>query len=210
MLLTEEVRRFIEKIEPTNHIVLFYDTPEAKNNILFNYVSDGLKKKKGVLCICSDEGPEQVRRGMMSFGIDVEGEEEKGSLLICSYDGWYIENGRAEALRTLSRWNKAYEQFKMKGLGMRVTGETSCFFEHGLVRELMRYEYALHRIFTFPMDAICMYNLRTIVNTGYTDVIMPILRAHGKAIFATRGGSIVIEPENVEDTDVEKLLEIKI
>ncbi len=209
-MLTEEVHRFIENIEPTNHVVLFYDTPEAKNNIMFNFVSDGLQKKKGVLCICSDEKPEQVRRGMMSFGIDVERAEKRGSLTIRSYDGWYIENGRAEALRILSRWNKTHEQFKMKGLGMRATGETSCFFEHGLVRELMRYEYAMHRILTTPMDAICMYNLQTIVNTGYTDVIMPILRAHGKAIFATRDGSMVIEPENVEDTDVEKLLEITI
>jgi len=46
--------------------------------------------------------------------------------------------------------------------------------------------------------------------TGYEDVIMPLIRAHGKDLFLAHGGSIVIEPQEVEDTDVEKLLDVKI
>jgi len=210
MLVSEELNNFIQKIKISDHIIMFYDTPEVKHNILYNYIKNGLERKKGVLYICSDESPQQIRKSMNSFGISVEEMEKKGELSIRNYDEFYIENGQAETLKILSRWKKAQEYYQKKGLGMRVAGETSCFFKNNLVRELMRYEYALHRILSIPMEAICVYDLNTIVRTGYTDVIMPLLRAHGNAIFMTKDGSIIIEPENVEDTDLEKLLEIDI
>ncbi len=55
----------------------------------------------------------------------------------------------------------------------------SCSFRHGKVRELMRYEYALHRVLPIQMEAVCVYSVPTIVQTGYADMIMPLTRAHG-------------------------------
>lgn len=210
MLISKELESFIHKFEPHNHLILFYDTLKNKYGILNLFVANGLKNGKGIVYICSDEGPEEVHRDLNSFGFDVETRVKEGILLIRSFDEWYIERGRVEPIKIITRWNKAFDQFSGRGLGMRVIGETSCFFRQGLVRELMRYEYALHRVLTIPMEAICAYNLKTIVDTGYTDVIMPLIRAHGKAIFTTEGGSMIFEPENIEDTDVEKLLDIEI
>lgn len=210
MQTINEVRLFVRKVDPSNHLILFYDDPESKRSILFDFLSDGLEKGKGAVYVCSDETPEQIRGGMDSYGIDVKANEEAGNLMIVDHDGWYIEGGRIETLRIIARWNEIYEWFKERGLGMRATGETTCFFENNMVRELLRYEYALHKILTIPMEAICAYNLHTIVNTGYTDMIMPLIRAHKKAIFTAHGCSIVLEPENIEDTDIERLLEIKI
>jgi len=210
MLLSEELDVFIRRIEPTNHLILFYDTAESKHRILFNFLADGLEKGKGAVYICSEERPEQIRSGMESFGIDVDKDERAGNLIIRNYDEWYIEKGRAESLKIIARWNKIHEHFKNKGLGMRAAGELSCFFKHNMVRELLRYEYALHRILFIPMEAICAYNIQTIVNTGYTEMIMPLVRAHGRAIFTANGGSMILEPENVEDSDIERLLEIRI
>jgi len=210
MLQAKEIESYIYGLEPRDHMILFYDTLEGKRNILHGFLADGLGKKKGLVYICSDESPDQVRSGLESYGVDVGANEEAGRLLIRNYDEWYIENGRAEALKIITHWNEAYNRFSGKGLGMRVTGETSCFFRKNMVRELLRYEYALHKILTIPMEAICAYDLQTIVDTGYKDMIMPLVRAHGKAIFASQVGSMILEPENVEDTDIEKLLEIKI
>jgi len=39
---------------------------------------------------------------------------------------------------------------------------------------------------------------------------MPLVRAHGWAIFTGPGGEMVYQSENVEDYDVENLLRIKI
>ncbi|MBW1669414.1 MAG: hypothetical protein JRJ66_15495 [Deltaproteobacteria bacterium] len=78
------------------------------------------------------------------------------------------------------------------------------------MRGFLQYEYSLQRVLSLPMDAICAYSLKTMVETGYTDVIMPLVRAHGRAIFTAEGGTVVIEPENVEDKDVERLLDINV
>ncbi len=147
---------------------------------------------------------------MAGHGIDVEPNLASGSILTPRYDEFYIVDGKAEPLRILNKWYETSNAFKSKGLGLRAAGEVSCFFREGKVRELLRYEYALHKVLSIPMDAICAYNLKTIVETGQTEVIMPIVRAHGKAMFTAEGGTMVLEPENVEEKDIERLLEIKL
>ena len=111
---------------------------------------------------------------------------------------------------TRARWHSASSLFNSKGLSMRVIGEVSCFFKHDKVQELLRYEYALHKVLMIPMEAMCVYSLKTIVDMGYTEMIMPLVRAHGKALFTARGGTMMLEPEKVEDSDLEKLMETTI
>ena len=94
--------------------------------------------------------------------------------------------------------------------GLCAAGEMACFFKHNKVRELLRYEYALQRMLKIPIEALCAYSVPTIVNTGNTEIIMPLVRAHGWAIFTGPGGNRLYKPENVEDLDIEKLLQIKI
>ena len=210
MLLGEEVSSFIHNMKPTNHIILFYDTIESKREILSTYIADGLKNEKGVVYVCSDESTDQVRLGLESNGIKVRENERSGRLFIKSYDPFYIENGTVDPLRIINRWHEIFSEMKGRGLGLRVTGETSCFFKEGKVRDLLRYEYALHRVLSIPMEAICAYSVPAIVNTGYTEMIMPLIRAHGGAIFTAGGGTMIVEPEEVEKTDVEELLRIEI
>lgn len=49
-----------------------------------------------------------------------------------------------------------------------------------------------------------------VVNTGYADMIMPLILAHGGAIFATEKGTMIVEPDAIEDYEAEELLDIKI
>jgi hypothetical protein len=210
MLPPEEIDSFIQGVDTTDHVLLFYDTQESKRRILFSYLAGGLKQGKGIVYIRAEETPPDIHEGLASHGIDVEPNLASGSILTPRYDEFYITNGKFEALRILNKWQETRSYFQSKGLGLRAAGEMSCFFKENKVRELLRYEYALHKVLFMPMDAICAYNLRTIVETGYTDVIMPLVRAHGKAVFTAEGGTMVLEPENVEDTEIERLLEIKI
>jgi len=205
-----QVHEFLEGIDTTDHVLLFYDTQESKHRILYRYLAEGLKRGKGVVYVYTEESPESIYAGLARHGIDVEPNLASGHILTPRYDALYIVDGEAEALRILNRWHGLCRLFQSKGLGLRVAGETSCFFREGKVRELLRYEYALKRVLTVPMDAICAYNLKTIVETGYTDMIMPLVRAHGKAVFTAEGGTMVLQPENVEDTDIERLLNIRI
>ncbi|MDH5687066.1 MAG: MEDS domain-containing protein [Candidatus Bathyarchaeota archaeon] len=208
--VSEEIVQFVGKMKPTDHVLLFYDAAEKKYDILFSFLSAGLASRKGAAYVCSEESPEKIRNSMKAFSIDVRKNEEEGKLAVRTYDGWYIQNGQVDCVRILAGWKETCQEFQKRGLGLRAAGEMACFFKHNKVKELLRYEYALHRVFDIPMEAICAYNVNTIVETGYSEVIMPLVRAHGWAIFTGPGGSMIYEPENVEDYDVENLLRIKI
>jgi len=204
----DETIDFVRRMKPTDHVTLFYDTPENKRKILFNFLAAGLEKGKGALYICSEEGPEQIRSEMEAFGIEVKKLEKEGTLTIHNYNEWYIENGQVDFDKIFARVKETFEKFREKGL--RVTDEAAFFLKHNKVRELLRLEYSSHRVLKTQVEAICAYSIDTIVNAGCTDVIMPLVRAHAWAIFTGPGGSTVFEPENVEDSDVEKLLQLKI
>ncbi len=203
-----ELDTFIQNVEMNNHIILFYDSPESRDKIVYDYLADGLRKGMGLVYIRSDETEKEIAEGLSNRGIDYEPNIADGNIIVRNYDQWYMENGHVEPLKIIDHWHNADSHFKSKGLGMRATGNVSCFFEHDKVRELLRYEYALHKVLTIPMDVICTYNLKTIVEKGYTEMIMPLVRAHGKALFTAEGGTMMLEPEKVEDSDLEKLMNI--
>ena len=145
---------------------------------------------------------------MTNNGIDVEPNVASGNILTPKYNDFYIIDGKTETLNILNKWHETSKYFQSKGLGLRAVGEMSCFFNEDKVSELLKYEYALKKVLFIPMDAICAYNLKTIVDTRYTHIIMPLVRAHGKAMFTAEGGTMVLEPENIEEKDIERLLEI--
>jgi len=206
----EDFSSYFANIQTNSHDILFYDSYETKNKIVYNYLAAGLCRGEGVVYVCSEEKPEQIERGMASHGIDVEPNLRSGNIAIHTYDEWYIVNGSVDPYRIINKWNEEVTRLRSRGLGLRAVGDTACFFIQDKVRELLRYEYALHKVLTLPMKVVCAYNLKIIVDRGYTDAIMPLVRAHGKAIFTTEGGSILLEPQDVEASDLEKLLDIEI
>lgn len=206
----EDFSSYFTDIQIHSHDILFYDSYETKNRIAYNYLAAGLSQGEGVVYVCSEEKPEKIEEGMSSHGIDVEPNLMSGNITIHTWDEWYIINGSVDPYRIINKWNEEVTRLRSRGLGLRAVGDVTCFFVHDKVRELLRYEYALHKVLTLPMKVICGYNLKTIVDMGYTDMIMPLVRAHGKAIFTAEGGSILLEPQDVEASDLEKLLDLEI
>lgn len=205
-----QIDDFLDNINTGDHVILFYDREGRKHDIIYNYLAKGLVRGKGIAYVYTEESPQDIYKGLAKHGIDVEPNLSSGNIKTPRYDEFYIVKDEADTLRILRKWLDLSNYFLSKGLGMRVTGDTSCFFKKGKVRELLRYEYALKKVLALPMDAICAYSLNTIVETRYTDIIMPLIRAHGKAIFTSENGIMIMEPENIEESDIERLLDINI
>jgi hypothetical protein len=201
---------FIQQVEQKNHMIMFYDSPESRDKIMYSYLADGIKKGNGVVYIRSPESEEDLWKGFSGEGIYYAPNISNGNIITKKWDEWYIEDGKVEPLKIIDHWYEALAHFQSKGLGMRATGNVDCFFKHDKVRELLKYEYALHKTLTIPMDVICLYDLRTIVDMGYTDMIMPLVRAHGKALFTAEGGTMMLEPQGIEESDLETLMKITI
>lgn len=181
----EKVAHLMEKLSPTNHLIFFYDTPEAKYNVLFNYLKVGLDNGEAAVYVASDEKPSQIREAMKRFGINVEEYEKTGAICILGYEDIYIMNGKFSASTTINLWNELYWKALKNGFkGLRVTGETGCFFKHNLIQELLEYEKALHRNLDMPIIAICAYNASMLNKSGDpVNLYSELARAHGTVLF---------------------------
>ena len=181
----EKVIDYMEQLRPTNHLVFVYDSPEAKYNVLFNYLKVGLDNNEVGVYVATDETPDQIRKAMKQFGIDVEKCEKTGALLIFGHEEIYIIDGKFNASTTINLWNRLYNEALKNGFkGLRVTGETAYFFKHNLIQELIEYEKAFHRILDIPLIAICAYNARMLNKTDDpVNLYSEFARAHGTVLF---------------------------
>jgi sugar-specific transcriptional regulator TrmB len=181
----EKVIGYMEQLRPTNHVIFVHDNPEGKHNVLFNYLKVGLDNGEAGVYVASDEKPSQIREAMRQFGINVEKYEKTGALHVFGYEDIYIRDGKFSLTATLDLWNKLYNEALKNGFkGLRVTGETACFFEHNLTKELLEYEKALHKVMDIPMIAVCAYDARLLNGTkDPINLYNELARAHGTVLF---------------------------
>jgi len=181
----EKIVGFMEHLRPTNHLIFVYDNPEAKYNVLFNYLKVGLEKGEAGVYVASEENTSQIREAMKEFGIDVEKYEKTGALQIFRYDDIYIADGEFKIDTTMNSWSKLYNKALKNGFkGLRVTGETAWFFKHELIPELIEYEKALHKVMDIPMIAICAYNANTLNRSSNTiNLYTQLTKAHCTSLF---------------------------
>jgi hypothetical protein len=200
-----DIRRKLDGLPPGTHAVVVYDSEERKEDVLFTHLKLG-GKYDGLVYVCSEETPREAEVAMKKFGLDVEEREKEGTLSVRSHDEVYIVNGRVDAPSIIKGFSDLAYDYSSHGYGMRAAAEMSCFFDHGLVDELIGYERDLHRKFSFPAFGVCGYNLVKMYNSGNLDALWPILRAHSVVIMTGPNGSFALEPEEVEQKDVEKTM----
>jgi len=188
--VAEKATHFIKQLRPMDHVVLMYESLEAKYNVLFNYLTVGLEDGEAAVYIATEEAPSAIRDAMKRFGIEVEKYERIGALRILGCNDCYIIDGEFDISTTIGLLNKLYSEALSKGFkGFRVAGEMACFFEHDLIQELIDYERALRRVFDIDRSralviAICAYSTNMLLETNnpikiYTDLV----RAHSTVLF---------------------------
>ena len=182
----EKVIGFMKQLRPTNHVIFVYDNTEGKHNVLFNYLKVGLDNGEAGVYVASDENPNQIREAMKRFGINVEEYEKTEALQILGCEDIYIIDGKFSLITTIDLWNKLYNEALKNGFkGLRITGETACFFKHNLIKELLEYEKALHKVMDIPMIAICAYNAKLLNGTNDPiNIYSEFTRAHGTVLFS--------------------------
>ena len=182
----EKLIHVLKDLRPTNHIIIMYETPEAKYNVLLNYVKLGLENGEAVAYIGSEESPSQIRDAMKRFGIDVEKYEKTGALCVLECNDFFIIDGKFDVAITINLLNKMYDEALTKGFKRyRIAGEMACFFEHKLTKELVEYERAVHRMFDIPIIGVCAYNSNEVVKANNPmDLYNELLKAHSTVLFS--------------------------
>jgi sugar-specific transcriptional regulator TrmB len=189
---SERMIRIVKHLRPRDHVILVYDSLEAKRKTLFSYLKYGLDIGEAVKYVCSEEPLDDIRDAMTDFGIPAAEYEKTGALELIHYTDIYIRDGKFSVLDIMDAWDKYYTNALADGFkGLRVTGEMSCFLKHSLVDELIEYEKALHTILDIPLTAICAYNSETLASVeNPIDVYSELVKAHGKVLFASKDTTV--------------------
>jgi len=179
-----EVLDFVRSMKPTDHVIMFYLQPEDKYHVLFTYLKAGLDRGEAAAYVASQESPAQIKRAMRRFGIDVDKFQKSGALHIIDYRKWYIIKGTFSIPGTMKRWKKLLDESTAKGFkGLRVAGEMAAFFKRRLVRRLVGYEQALHRVLELPLTAICAYDTSIVMREGRGKLLLELVKAHSTVIY---------------------------
>jgi hypothetical protein len=205
-MLPQLVSDFLSHFDAGTHIIYFYDTQESKRNLLFSHLRYG-QNSQGLAYVCSEESPNQIREEMSAFGLDTKSVRGNNKLTIANYDDVYIVNGKVSIPDIIGRFSKMVDTYKDRGYnGLRAAAEMSCFFNHGMIDDLVAYENALHKRLSFNAEGICAFNIVEMSKLGYLDVFMPLVRAHDPVIFGSPNGYVILKPHKVEKSHAEKML----
>jgi hypothetical protein len=182
----------LSTLKPREHVILVYNTLEAKRDALFRYIQSALENGEAARYVCSEETPNEIRRAMKDFGINVEENEESKALGILDYTDVYIKDNKFNIDDVMRTWGELYNEVIDSGFkGMRVTGEMNCFLEHGMIEELIEYEQALHTILDIPMIAICAYNAERLQEVNNPiNIYYELVKAHGRTLYVDRDNRI--------------------
>lgn len=187
-----EVLDFVRRMKPKDHVIMFYSKPEDKHLVLFTYMKAGLDQAEAAAYVAAQESPSEIKMAMRQFGIDVDKYEKTGALKVIDYKDWYFSGGAFNISKTMELWRRLYDTAIAKGFkGLRVTGETACFFEKGKVEELLEYERALRRVLEIPLTAICAYDSNVVAKEKRPELFLDLIKAHSTVIFTGAESGIV-------------------
>jgi hypothetical protein len=191
-MLNQETADFVTEMKPTDHVIMFYSKPEDKRQVLFTYLRAGLERGEAAAYIASQESPDEIVEGMRLFGVDVDGLQKSGALCVLSYNDFYFKGGEFSVSGTMALWKNMLEEATAKGFkGLRVTGEMACFFEKNMVKDLLVYEKALHKVLDLSLSAICAYDSNSVSADRNPGLFLDLTIAHSSVIVTGPTGGFV-------------------
>ena len=188
----QEIVNFVKELKATDHVIMFYSKPEDKREVLFTYLKAGLDQGEAAAYVATQESPDEIMDSMRSFGVDVDRFQKSGALRVLSYKDFYFKGDKFTIPGTMNLWKTLLDEVTAKGFkGFRVTGEMACFFEKKMVKELLEYENALHRVLELPLTAICAYDAEAVAKEGRGGLYLDLIKAHRSVIIKGPAGGVV-------------------
>ncbi len=192
----EAVMDLVRQLKPTDHAIMFYEYPEDKYRVLFDYLKAGFDSQEAVAYVGGvDETPSQIKTLLEKCGIDVEQRENNRMLQVMSYKDWYLIDGEFNVQRTIASWAKLLSDALADGFkGLRVAGDVTWFIKCGMKEKLLEYESSLHRVLDIPLIAICAYSLPVLTKQNEVQLVVDLIKAHNNVIFlGAQAGLVKIE-----------------
>jgi len=92
-LVTRDLKQRLAQLHHGDHVCSFYKSPDEELALAVSWISEGLSRGEGGICVTGGRSAEEFSRALAAAGVDVEKERRYGSLLFVSKWNWRIEGG---------------------------------------------------------------------------------------------------------------------
>jgi hypothetical protein len=169
--------RFVQRLKFGDHVTLFYDEEQVRDEIVYQYLKRGLLNGEASLYLVPEHRVDNEKRKIEKYGINNDNFPEE-TVTLMSAEEWYLRKGKAQAKTIINNWRELLKEKQKAGYtGVRGVGEMEPFFDYSR-KILFKYEKELGRQFKTNLSAICCYNGSKL----NADEFLELISHHGNSI----------------------------
>lgn len=172
LISTIKKKERLYQIQLHDHTMYTYSSIDDKIKDAIKFLKIGIKNNETTLLLLDKDIQESYLESQMaSHDIDISKLQNDGLLKIAYSEDWYLSTNQKNNTNNKNTitidHEKVYTKFfnfveqvtKKEGKkGLRIFGMMDCFFEHGLVDEIVDYDCMMPPKFNKSILSICAYN----------------------------------------------------
>ena len=152
-----------------DHIISSYPSLQHEIKDLIEFLTKGIDNNETTLLLLNKYTYQQnyLKSLLKSHDLDMDKLSDDGLLMTFLNEDWYLsfddKDNKKKIVtvnkeKILLKWNNLIDQVINNGKrGLRAFCTTDCFFEYGLVEELIDYECLIHPKLHTPILPLCAY-----------------------------------------------------
>ena len=157
----------LERLQLHDHCIHGYPSTDDKIKDVIKFLKIGIENNEATLILLDkDIDLSDFKFQLALQNVDINKLEKEGFLNIAYSEDWYLSSNQKNNMATIDN-EKVYTKFfnllervtKKEGKkGLRIFGMMDCFFEYGLVDEIVDYDCMMPPKFKKPILSICVYS----------------------------------------------------
>lgn len=190
LISTTKKKERLDRLKLKDHCMHIYSSTDDSIKDAIKFLKIGLENNETTLLLLSRDIDLSNFKSQMALDryLDINKIQNKGLLKIAYTEEFYLSfNQKDNKINTVTLDNdKVHKNFfnladqvrkKKKIKGLRIFAMLDCFFEHGLVDELVDYECETPFKFSKPILGICVYNYKHLTQLS-EDQIRKLVLSH--------------------------------
>jgi hypothetical protein len=144
-----------------DHVCTLYSTPEEQLTAAIEYIRGGLGRGERCLYVCCEHDVEQFRTALRGAGIDVDGEEQRGAVLLMTKHDGHLKTGSFDPAGMIAMLETAVKDALAAGFnGLCAAGDMTWLLDEAPGSErIAEYEAALNHFYqSHRALGLCLYH----------------------------------------------------
>ena len=178
------VLSYVAHLPPQAHAIFCYENVESAREVLVSYINGGRERNEAISILGSSR--ESYDHFLQSTGLSAQFAEHP---IDCLEMNKFASAKGIEFETALTLAKSRLEDAKRTGSsGLRVFILANDYLDYTTPEGVLQFEKKLGENFSFPMTAICAYDL-TEVGGRWDQILLELLKVHGAHIFKGLAGS---------------------